>query len=263
MVIIHDSKFYYDDGNIVLAAKDESENDVYFRLHKSILAKQSPVFADLFILPTPSNMELYDGVPLVKMAGDSASDLREFIELLYDPQRISNILAPRDGRWLSIADDEKLDMMYGIVGDWPDSLSDSTLRLRKLPKPSSSILLARECGATSILPFAFMDLLQCHPELDANYDGFNYIYDKDPERHLLSSEDLHRLLPCQAAIHRTWLRLGKDVGRYGNVMQFSPKDDHDYADTMCPKCKHKLGDEVRKLQKQFVELLDTFFQLNE
>jgi hypothetical protein len=44
-----------------LSAKDENCT-VYFRLHKSILAQNSPVFADMFSIPSPPTVDQYDGV---------------------------------------------------------------------------------------------------------------------------------------------------------------------------------------------------------
>jgi hypothetical protein len=90
---IRDPNFYAEDGNIVLAAKD-TDGTVYFRLHRSILIRHSPVFKDMFSMPTPSEdsadegggiADQYDGVPLVEMAGDSSDALRSLIALLYDP----------------------------------------------------------------------------------------------------------------------------------------------------------------------------------
>jgi hypothetical protein len=92
---VRDPDFYNDDGNIVLSAKDAEGCTVYFRLHRSILTKHSPVFGDMFAMPTPSlpSVDQYDGVPLVEMAGDSADALRSLIALLYDPQcvRLSSL----------------------------------------------------------------------------------------------------------------------------------------------------------------------------
>jgi hypothetical protein len=83
----HDPDFYIEDGNIVLSAKDSEKNTLYFRLHKSTLAKHSTVFQDMFdVTPTPiQSKDQYDGVPLVEML-DDANALRELIALLYDPQ---------------------------------------------------------------------------------------------------------------------------------------------------------------------------------
>ncbi|KAJ7691255.1 hypothetical protein B0H17DRAFT_1201124 [Mycena rosella] len=43
---------------------------------------------------------------------------------------------------------------------WERHWDDPTLKLRRLPEPVSAILLARECDAPEILPFAFLHLLR-------------------------------------------------------------------------------------------------------
>jgi hypothetical protein len=65
-----------------LSAKDEENCTVYFRLHKSILAQNSPVFADMFSMPSPPTVDPYDGVLLVVMPGDDADEMRGFYIVL-------------------------------------------------------------------------------------------------------------------------------------------------------------------------------------
>ncbi|KAF7376427.1 hypothetical protein MSAN_00058300 [Mycena sanguinolenta] len=91
-----DPAFYFDDGNIILSAKDADECIVYFRVHRSILTKHSPVFKDMFTMPLPQDEDQYDGAPLVEMAGDSADALRSLVALLYDPECTSEILESAD-----------------------------------------------------------------------------------------------------------------------------------------------------------------------
>jgi hypothetical protein len=83
-----DPDLYFPDGSVVLSAtaKDptESQNLVYFRVHKSVLAKHSLVFEDMLTIPTPADQELYDGVPLVHLH-DDAGEVKEFIGMLYNP----------------------------------------------------------------------------------------------------------------------------------------------------------------------------------
>lgn len=79
-------EFYFEDGSIVLSAKDADGNLVYFRIHKSILARQSAVFNAMFSAPSPPpEVDMYDGLPLVRVH-DEAEELKEFIQVLYDPK---------------------------------------------------------------------------------------------------------------------------------------------------------------------------------
>jgi hypothetical protein len=81
----HDEDLYFEDGSIVLSANDTDGNLVYFRVHKSVLAKQSTVLKDMFSVPSPPQMELYDSLPLVHLH-DNAKELKEFLQAMYDPR---------------------------------------------------------------------------------------------------------------------------------------------------------------------------------
>lgn len=69
---------WFEDGNIVLIAED-----VAFKVHKSVLARQSPVFCDMFGFPQPNYEEVFDGTPAVRLH-DQAADVAIFIEVMYD-----------------------------------------------------------------------------------------------------------------------------------------------------------------------------------
>src|ERR1700683_671700 len=79
-----DEDLYFADGSVVLSAKDADENLVYFRVHKSVLARNSLVFEDMWTLRIPANHDSYDDLPLVHLH-DDAKDLKEFLATLYDP----------------------------------------------------------------------------------------------------------------------------------------------------------------------------------
>jgi hypothetical protein len=66
------------DADIVL----QSSNFVNFRIHKSILASSSPFFKDMFSLPQPSNNEVVDGLPVLRLSED-AELVRALITVLY------------------------------------------------------------------------------------------------------------------------------------------------------------------------------------
>ncbi|KLO04230.1 hypothetical protein SCHPADRAFT_815900, partial [Schizopora paradoxa] len=71
---------WFEDGSIVLATTAH-----LYRVHKSILAKNSSFFKDMFDFPTSgeqgetegavANAERWKGVPLVRMIGDSDEDV--------------------------------------------------------------------------------------------------------------------------------------------------------------------------------------------
>jgi hypothetical protein len=73
-----DEDFYFEDGSLILSAKNADGDLVYFRVHRSVLAKQSSVFKDMFSVPSPSEVDMYDGLPLVHVH-DEAKEVKEFI----------------------------------------------------------------------------------------------------------------------------------------------------------------------------------------
>jgi hypothetical protein len=79
-----DEDVYFEDGNVVLSAKDDDDTLVYFQVHKSILAKQSAVFDDMFSLPSPPVVEQYNDLLLVHLH-DNAKELKGFLQVMYDP----------------------------------------------------------------------------------------------------------------------------------------------------------------------------------
>ena len=77
----HDT-LYFEDGDIVLSAKDGTDGRVVFRVDKVILSRHSQVFADMFRLPcAPGVNEEYEGAPLVALddPGDAVEELLGFI----------------------------------------------------------------------------------------------------------------------------------------------------------------------------------------
>ncbi|KLO07722.1 hypothetical protein SCHPADRAFT_945014 [Schizopora paradoxa] len=80
---------WFEDGSIVLAT------DVHlYRIHKSVLSKNSVVFRDMFDLPTIGERgetggavliaEEWEGLPLVKMVGDSDEDVFHLLMAMYE-----------------------------------------------------------------------------------------------------------------------------------------------------------------------------------
>jgi hypothetical protein len=80
-----DEDLYFEDGSVVISANNVDGDLVYFKVHKSVLAKQSTVFKDMFSLPSPSDIDTYDGLPLVHVH-DDAKDFKQFLQAIYDPR---------------------------------------------------------------------------------------------------------------------------------------------------------------------------------
>lgn len=80
----HHQDLYFEDGNIVLLAKN-----TYFKLHKGVLARQSKKFQDMFSNPQGS----YDSCPVVRLS-DSQEDLAHVLLAMYDGvNKLSVLLA--------------------------------------------------------------------------------------------------------------------------------------------------------------------------
>ena len=73
---------WFDDGNVVLVAMDNTG----FRLHRSILARHSVIFRDMFGIPQPICAEAFDGCPVVRLQ-DSSEDLGYLLSALYDGRK--------------------------------------------------------------------------------------------------------------------------------------------------------------------------------
>ena len=66
------------DANFIIRSSD----NIYFRVHKSVLAMASPVFEDLVSLPQPSDCEVIDGLPVVQLS-EGSELLNSIISMLY------------------------------------------------------------------------------------------------------------------------------------------------------------------------------------
>ena len=75
-----DERFWIEDGNIIIAAR----NAVAFRVHKSLLAMASPFFRDLFAVGSANapGTELVDGCPVIPVL-ETSQDLRAFLALIF------------------------------------------------------------------------------------------------------------------------------------------------------------------------------------
>ncbi|KAF8808346.1 hypothetical protein BYT27DRAFT_7097071 [Phlegmacium glaucopus] len=162
----HDS-LYLVDGNIVLIAPCTTGQHTVFRVHQSILAKNSPVFETMLALPGAHANEMYDGVPLVQLP-DGAEEVESLLRVLYhecalpfkrlDPNTPSSVK-----RVLTLANKYGMEnlrdrIVMHVEADWPQSLWHREHLDDHLPEPASAIRLARECNIPNILPAAFYHL---------------------------------------------------------------------------------------------------------
>ncbi|KAH9853517.1 hypothetical protein C2E23DRAFT_821700 [Lenzites betulinus] len=91
--------YFFADGNVVLQIED-----IQYKLHRSVLAKHSPVFQELFTLPQPegSTEGCTEDNPIY-LSGIQADDFTRFIGLLYPPTLgCCNVTTATE--WLSVLD---------------------------------------------------------------------------------------------------------------------------------------------------------------
>ncbi|TFK47457.1 hypothetical protein OE88DRAFT_1811254 [Heliocybe sulcata] len=153
----HDT-LYIQDGNVVLSALDASQVHILFRVHRSMLARLSTVFSDMFVLPASSANEIYEGAPLVQMT-DSSADLESLLTVIYHGKTlVLKRLSPGiPNMWDALeAEIEKLWYNWDEI----ESAGPTDTLDEVLPEPVSAINLARECNIPAILPAAFYHLLR-------------------------------------------------------------------------------------------------------
>lgn len=98
------NKVWYPDGNIVLATDNQ-----LFRVHKSILSENAFVFRDMLELAVPDCEDVkplegcngagatgpladcWEGLPIVRMVGDSNEDVEYFLRAIYS-RRFDHII---------------------------------------------------------------------------------------------------------------------------------------------------------------------------
>ncbi|KAJ8079489.1 hypothetical protein PM082_011076 [Marasmius tenuissimus] len=178
------SELWFSDGNIVLIA----EQRFAFKVHRGVLARHSEVFADMFRVPQPIDMEVdteLEGCQHVEMAHDRADDVYFLLKSLYDGLHFMK--RRRGSQFPSLLSTLRLSTKYIIPvlrqrcldqlsSDWPSTLSGWDKREAEatdergvyLPReysthPIMAIELARELGLVDLLPSALYDLSRYGP----------------------------------------------------------------------------------------------------
>ena len=77
VTVIRSSKFWFEDGNVVLQAEHTQ-----FRLHRSVLSMHCPIFQDMFACSLPENGPTVDGCPLIDLS-ETLEDVKNFVKILY------------------------------------------------------------------------------------------------------------------------------------------------------------------------------------
>ncbi|KDR67627.1 hypothetical protein GALMADRAFT_79593 [Galerina marginata CBS 339.88] len=81
------SRFWFDDGNVVLQAENRQ-----YRVHRSMLSRHSNIFRDMFNMPQPCEPAepSVEGCPLILLT-DEAEDLEQVLSIFYDNIRTNDM----------------------------------------------------------------------------------------------------------------------------------------------------------------------------
>ncbi|KAF7984327.1 hypothetical protein HWV62_15323 [Athelia sp. TMB] len=173
LVTTRKGSIWFFDGNIVIDA-----SSTLFRVHRGVLAKNSDVFRDLFLVPQPTAIPSgeIEGCAVVQMH-DSAEDWTYVLNAMYDGRRNTSQALPKFGM---VAAFLRLGKKYDIPQLRDEALSvlrsafSSTLKGFDGRAKNSFweydgkyryfqiIGLARETGTLDLLPMAFYALCENH-----------------------------------------------------------------------------------------------------
>ncbi|KAJ7490351.1 hypothetical protein B0H11DRAFT_1719442 [Mycena galericulata] len=232
------SSLYLADGNLVVVAPiSDGGGTAIFRVHQSMLSRQSPVFASMFTLPHPdANPDMYDGAPFVRMPDDS-KDIESLFKVLYNPsklpyKRLDPLTPIRVRRTLAMATKYEMESLRDriisqLAADWPTSLPewdrleteirgmekelkssdehtvDDLYLDERLPEPVTAIRLARDFGIPKILPSTFYHLSRLSTEddwLSYRQNRANLGVNRTARWDLLHADDYKLLLKLREAI---------------------------------------------------------------
>ncbi|KZT72336.1 hypothetical protein DAEQUDRAFT_772994 [Daedalea quercina L-15889] len=230
---IPDKEVWFSDGNVVLEAEGRA-----FKVYQGLLARDSEVFRDLFTIPQPSSMEVFDGCPVVHLT-DHPQELRHLLRVIFDGKRyyrpdeqvefaiVAALIRLSHKYEIDYVRDDYLARMKSCFGtdpgDW-DTVSHDSGSPRMNFNETDAIALvniARLTGTDTILPLGLY--LCC--QLDAKYLLNGY---RRPEGSLewLDSEDLARCIDARQSLLQKSLI---------SVLQvYDPS-------TIFPSCTHHFG----------------------
>ncbi|KAF8142000.1 hypothetical protein EV363DRAFT_41413 [Boletus edulis] len=241
--LVRHPDLWFSDGSIVLQAEN-----TLFRVHKSLLARHSGFFHDLFTLPQPevdtkllsvqSSGDI-EGCPVLRLH-DAPEDVANLLTALVDGPSFGNN-DPADFQVVSgvlrlstkyVVDSLREKALDHLSIAWPTTLKgwdtrEDMSRSFELqagsesiyPSPIAVINLAREVNATSLLPSAFYDL--------SRY-GFSQIFDygesfeEGASQCPLSPIDMQRLSLGKEASQHAITTLIQSLGSHARTLMAGP-----------------------------------------
>jgi hypothetical protein len=161
----HHDKFYFDDGNLLLAC-----DGTLFRVHSGILSRSSPVLRKKLSPRSLAASETHDGCRCVHLP-DTASDMTTLLNLVYDlgfPPRHKTPNFPTYSSILRITTKYEMSatreqILVDIEGAYPTSFENfesskvlgETVFGDPKPSPNAVLKLFDSCKVTFALPYAY------------------------------------------------------------------------------------------------------------
>ncbi|KAF7305269.1 BTB domain-containing protein [Mycena chlorophos] len=165
---------WFSDCGLVIRA-----DNTVFRVSRDFMAVQSPIFRDMLALPSPDNVEVYDGCPMVALP-DREDDVTVFLKALVYHDFFSPNIA--DNSFAVVAGVLRLSHKYEVASLlrraivhistlFPTTLAGWQIRdtnsaaWEPLATSKDVIVLARQLSMDWLLPFAFYEAYRVADEM--------------------------------------------------------------------------------------------------
>ncbi|KAF5340730.1 hypothetical protein D9611_007355 [Ephemerocybe angulata] len=203
------SDLWFEDGSVVLQVQD-----VQFKVHRTIVARHSPIFLDVFAMPHPQDEPTVEGCPVLHLQ-DSVQDVRHMLLAFYDKGHSTRDPLAFDAVAAMIRMGRKYDIDYlrheallRLTTEFPTTLSEWD----KLPH----------------------DYTQIHHQSGILFDIVNLAHDNDiksvlPAAYYLCIQEFEDLLTGTARDDESVAQVSYDVKReciLGRERLFRAQTDH-------------------------------------
>ncbi|TFK22935.1 hypothetical protein FA15DRAFT_671032 [Coprinopsis marcescibilis] len=213
---VRSPEMWLDDGSVVLQAEN-----VQFRVHRTILARNSGIFRDLFMVPQPKGEPSLEDCPIVLLP-DSAEDVKHMLVSLYDRSYSSTEAMPFKVAAAMIRMGRKYDIPHLLNGGLNRLISEFPSKLaewEKLPPHYTHLVqeegllfdivnLALENNIQAILPAAYYLCVQDLNDLLSGIkrsDGSIARLPSDVQRTCIIGRE--RILQSQSQYTFAWVEL--------------------------------------------------------
>ncbi|KAJ7163147.1 hypothetical protein C8R46DRAFT_1352927 [Mycena filopes] len=258
--LLRSAVYWFNDGNIILQVESTQ-----FRVAKSVLARHSSVFRDMFTVPLPADERTIEGCPVVVLSGDTAQDWAILLAEMYPSRLVSSMVCAMNlAAILRLSKKYDLslfreDCLDRLKTEFPTILQEY-IDLDHLPlQPDHDLVyftvisLAKEIGLHSILPLAYYLLWNSNEE--------NRLKILDPKDVDLSPSDRFACLLGFANLLKLHCRqsskcIGAVKDRIVEISETHPPElwvlddwDDDWVEGLCQSCRKK-AKEIHKAGRE-------------